>query len=129
MVDDRAEGDAHDGDRWGVFEGRIVCLGKYIDVFRVVDAEFNLAPCGLGVSNVSTAILTDLVLSVADLTSSQHGPMIFRFTANSSNAEVLVPKTWLKVAPVVPMGISGSAISAARIGPLTIKPVHHLHPL
>ena len=63
--------------------------------------------------------------------SSQQGPIILRFTTRSSNAEVLVPKTWLKVAPLQLAGSSGSGhqLSSIRCEKLTIKAINNFHPL
>jgi hypothetical protein len=80
------------------------------------------------VAQSRASALTDLVLSAASLISSQHGPMIFRLTTSSSKGDVLEPKIWLKVAPLVPIGSSASVkrqqlhISMAQICSSPLKP-------
>jgi hypothetical protein len=94
-----------------VLRGILIRFGKGIDVLRVMYGKLDLAPGGLPISKVyglGLSALTDFELCEAFSISSQHGPMIFRLIAKSSNGEVLAPKTWLKVGPDADVGSSGS---------------------
>lgn len=48
------------------------------------------------------------LLSFASLISNQHGPIRLRLMMKCSRALVFVPKTWLKVSPVISEGRLGT---------------------